>query len=113
MTDEKKPMKECINCGLCLANCPSYKATLNEKCSPRGRVRMVLNESPDETFYVCTLCKACEESCPLKLELDFRKEREKLEKTKRNEEMIEKVRKYGNPFGEVAEGEVPEDLYCC
>lgn len=113
MKEENKSMKECINCGMCLANCPSYKATLSEKTSPRGRVRMVLNESEDESFLACTLCKACEEACPLNLNLEFRKVREKLKKTDKNEEMIKNVRDFGNPFGELKEGEIPEDLYCC
>jgi Fe-S oxidoreductase len=110
---KKKPMKECINCGMCLANCPSYKATLNELTGPRGRVRMVNNKTPDESFYACTLCKACEHSCPLNLELDFRKVRDKLKKTKANEKMIENIRKHGNPIGEIEPGEIPDDLYCC
>ncbi|MBN1923135.1 MAG: (Fe-S)-binding protein [Nanoarchaeota archaeon] len=114
MNDEKKkPISNCINCGMCNANCPTLKATSNELCGPRGRALMINNNTEDKSFYICTLCKACEHSCPLNLEMDFRKVRDKLEKTEANEKMIQNIRKYGNPFGELNEGEVPEDLYCC
>ncbi len=113
MSEEKRSKSECINCGLCNAYCPSYKATRNEVFSPRGRVKMMNNNSADESFYACTLCKACEFNCPLNIDLDFKEVRVKLVKTEANEKMIENVRKYGNPFGEVEEGEVPDDLFCC
>lgn len=114
MTVEKrKSVSECVNCGLCNANCPTLKATNNELYSPRGRAAMMNNDSEDETFYACTLCKACEQSCPLNINLDLRKVRSRLKKTAANEKMISNIREYGNPLGEIPEGEVPEDLYCC
>jgi hypothetical protein len=33
--------------------------------------------------------------------------------TESNKKMIENVRAYGNPFGKVEEGKIPEKLYCC
>jgi hypothetical protein len=33
--------------------------------------------------------------------------------TKENQEMIEKIRKFGNPFGKLEEGKIPKKLYCC
>ncbi|VVB74899.1 4Fe-4S dicluster domain protein [Candidatus Tiddalikarchaeum anstoanum] len=114
MTDvKKKPLSGCINCGMCNADCPTLKATNNELFGPRGRANMVNNNSSDESFYICTLCRACEAKCPLNLELDFRKERGKLQRTKANEEMIKNIRKYGNPIGELKDGKVPDELYCC
>lgn len=63
----------CIRCGLCLAVCPTYKESLNETESPRGRVALVrkalegeMELSPRlvEQTYQCLGCLACNEICP-------------------------------------------------
>jgi heterodisulfide reductase subunit D len=68
----------CIRCGLCLAVCPSYRATLNETDSPRGRValaraqlegRLPRSENYADKFFRCLLCEACENICPSGTEL--------------------------------------------
>lgn len=68
----------CIRCGLCLAVCPSYRETLSEPDSPRGRVALVrartedrLARSPNYAakFFRCLLCEACENICPSGAEL--------------------------------------------
>jgi hypothetical protein len=33
--------------------------------------------------------------------------------TEANKKMMENVKKVGNPFGEIKEGEIPKELYCC
>ena len=113
MVEEKK----CTQCGFCKYSCPVFNVLLNEKYSPRGK--MINIKDLDEVAYYCTLCKACENECPIKLEVPekIREERkaivEKGKETESNKTMIENVRKYGNPFGEVEKGKKPKDLYCC
>jgi len=63
----------CIRCGLCLAVCPTYRATLGETDSPRGRIalfraqaegRLDRSEIYADKFFRCLLCAACENICP-------------------------------------------------
>ena len=64
----------CIRCGLCLAVCPTYRESLNEIASPRGRVALArkglegnLELTPNliEQMYTCLTCKACDDICPV------------------------------------------------
>ncbi len=64
----------CIRCGLCLAVCPSYRESMKETASPRGRVALArkglegqLELSPNlyEQMYGCFACMACNEVCPV------------------------------------------------
>lgn len=109
--------KKCIKCGMCRYDCPVFNVILNEKYSPRGK--MINIENLNEVAYYCTLCKACEKECPIQLNVPekIREEREKIvasgKETEANKKMIENVRKYGNPFGEIKKGDKPKDLYCC
>ena len=72
----------------------------------------------DELLFKCNLCKACEEKCPLNLKICEKivKAREAMVLKGReliqNKEMIENIRKYSNPIGEIKEGEQGK-LYCC
>ena len=68
---------QCIRCGLCLAVCPSYRTTLNETDSPRGRVALVRAQTEGrlahsanyaDKFFRCLLCEACENICPVGIE---------------------------------------------
>jgi glycolate oxidase iron-sulfur subunit len=66
-------LSQCVHCGLCLQNCPTYLQTGNEAESPRGRIHLIqaLNEgrvevSADYRQHVelCLVCRNCESVCP-------------------------------------------------
>jgi glycolate dehydrogenase iron-sulfur subunit len=71
---DKKLLKECVHCGLCLDYCPTYRLLGHEADSPRGRIYQVRQvyegkirpDNPDfrEHIYACLDCRACQTACP-------------------------------------------------
>lgn len=110
-------LDKCIKCGMCKSLCPVFKALKEEEVSPRGHSILLKNRVLRESIFKCNLCKACERKCPLNLKIcdAIIRARESLtlkeKNIKTNREMIENVRKTGNPFG----GKKPQGdkLYCC
>lgn len=115
--EAKEILEKCIRCGMCKSICPVFKVLKEEAVSPRGHSILINENIFEETLFNCTLCKACEQKCPLNLKIcdAVRKGREALtlknKNLKSNEEMIKNIRKTGNPFGS---GPIEKDkLYCC
>jgi len=117
----------CINCGSCLYFCPVYRQIFDNYglhyLSGIGISRIAFTNGLQTAFerglYYCTACTACKENCPLEIDVPglVRKVREtavkKKMETKANRKMIENIKRAGNPFGEIKEGETPKELYCC
>src|SRR3989304_2831147 len=64
---------QCVHCGLCLDQCPTYRALHIESESPRGRIHLgrpaatapnQLNKSLGTHLNLCLMCRACESACP-------------------------------------------------
>ncbi len=65
-------LNACVQCGLCLPHCPTYRASGDEAMSPRGRIslmRAVVDGAPTDDDVVramatCVQCRGCEPACP-------------------------------------------------
>ena len=107
----------CIECGLCREVCPVFTILRQEHISPRGLAILADRGIASVVFYQCTLCRACREVCPVGHDPAGESIRaglvpQKVE-TEANRVMIANIRKHGNPFGPLKEGEIPKTLTCC
>jgi len=117
----------CINCGACLDFCPVFhqigRNYGTKYLGSKGIIFSAFSEgfkkAVDSNCFSCTSCMACYQNCPVKINLPelMKKLRSYLEKenlqTETNKEMIENIKKFGNPFGKLEEGKIPKKLYCC
>jgi len=117
----------CINCGACLNFCPVFQQIGRHYGARYLGSKGIIFAGWSESFkkaveancFACTLCSACFENCPMKINLPelMKKLRSFMEKenlqTEENKAMIEKIRKFGNPFGKIEKGKIPQKLYCC
>ena len=64
---------QCVQCGLCLPHCPTYRVSGNEAESPRGRIALaralasgslVDTDSASRHLDHCLSCMSCETVCP-------------------------------------------------
>jgi glycolate oxidase iron-sulfur subunit len=73
MARETPKLLNCVHCGLCLDECPTYRASGEEANSPRGRLALWraewegrLTPGPETDHYTdqCVGCLACVSACP-------------------------------------------------
>ena len=115
----------CSHCWLCRNVCPAYKILKDEIASPRAK-NISIDAFVDNKvkidwkyfFEYCNGCEACVAVCPIKCWFDAIKAREEVVKSwfisKENNEMLENIEKYRNPFWKVEEwNKTPDKLYCC
>ena len=62
----------CVHCGFCLATCPTYLDSADERDSPRGRIYLLkqlledgeAGEASRTHLDRCLSCRSCETTCP-------------------------------------------------
>lgn len=66
-------LSSCVQCGLCLPHCPTFRVTGEEGLSPRGRIDAMRGVqwrglAADDDFVrlmeTCVQCRGCEPACP-------------------------------------------------
>ena len=66
-------LSSCVQCGLCLPACPTFRLTGKETASPRGRLTAMaavaegladVDDTFEELMGFCLQCRACEAACP-------------------------------------------------
>ncbi len=66
-------LSACVQCGLCLPHCPTFRLTGRESAGPRGRLMamsavlegvLTVDEAFDDAMSYCLQCRACEAVCP-------------------------------------------------
>jgi glycolate oxidase iron-sulfur subunit len=73
MARENPKLLNCVHCGLCLDECPTYRTSGEEANSPRGRLALWraewegrLTPGPETDHYtdLCVGCLGCQSACP-------------------------------------------------
>lgn len=95
----------CTNCSLCKSGCSISRSTGDESLSGRGYANLLKKKILDQNIFKSSLDKGADFSCPLEIQITegIRKARMAAVLSgnglKKNEEMIENLRKFGNPYG--------------
>jgi len=74
----KDILSACVHCGFCLATCPTYLDSQDERDSPRGRIYLIKQlletGAASQTTQIhldrCLSCRSCETTCPSGVQYD-------------------------------------------
>lgn len=97
-------LEKCIKCGLCKELCPVFYVLREEQSSPRGHAILLSNKIFDKIVFDCTLCKACEQKCPLNLEICRAIKKARLilnlkgKENSENKNALKKIENKQNPY---------------
>ncbi len=133
-----KDFWRCISCGSCLNFCPAFHELGKEFGGDAGIGARVLifsafggvgdakfasttnlKRAKDNGNFDCNLCGNCGHNCPMKIKLPqmIREVRSMQNEvgvqTKGNKEMLDRIKKSGNPFGKVDDSTIPDEMHCC
>ena len=69
---DPEELASCVQCGLCLSHCPTFRVTGDESMSPRGRIALMrkveegapITAEVKRSFETCVQCRGCETACP-------------------------------------------------
>jgi glycolate oxidase iron-sulfur subunit len=70
---DREAILDCVHCGICLPQCPTYRVLEQEMDSPRGRIYLMraalegrIGLTPNLVTHMdrCLGCRACETACP-------------------------------------------------
>lgn len=70
---DEEQLLNCMRCGFCLPDCPTYIETQDEAASPRGRIALMkavvdgvieFDEDVERQLNLCLGCRGCEPVCP-------------------------------------------------
>jgi len=105
---------KCILCGLCRQDSSLLKITGKETLTARGKAVLIKKGILDKVFYIDPMDDLTVKHCPTNVEITeaIRKQREKMVEngieTKANRKMIENIREFGNPYGNLKKEEITE-----
>ena len=105
---------KCILCGLCRQDSVLLKLTGRETFGARGKAILIKKNILDKVFYIDPVSNTTVRSCPTNVDIagEVIKQREKMIEngleTKANRRMIESIREFGNPYGNLNAEETSE-----
>ena len=105
---------KCNLCGLCRQDSLLLQLSGRETLSPRGKAILIKKNILNEIFYIDPLSNSAVIHCPTNVDIaeEVRKQRVKMVEngmeTKPNRRMIENIREFGNPYGNMKKEEITE-----
>ena len=105
---------KCILCGLCRQDSSLFKLTGKEVLSARGKALLIKKGILDKIFYIDPLVNVTVAHCPTDVDIseEVRKQRVRLVEngieSKPNRRMIESIREFGTPYGDLKAGDIQE-----